>query len=188
MWDSSDNFGNTFKNVLNSESNHVTAASKVIPPAWRCGEQYLVTRSQIWAKPTCYCEKSSDTMNCVIVVKDLFSFVFLVKQQCPELFERRIRRGRLRYRLKESHLKWGWLTHDGSAQPASNERIEKKRKSLLDVLNHFTLQPTRDWMGFVICLIVRLKCVNGNTLDWRHRTRIGGYCYPKSQSLTSSLK
>lgn len=40
-------------------------------------------------------------------------------------------------------MKWGWLTQDGITQPASNERNEKKERSLLDVLNHFTLQPAK---------------------------------------------
>lgn len=34
----------------------------------------------------------------------------------------------------------GLTDPDGSTQPASNE---KKEKSLLDVLNHFTLQPAK---------------------------------------------
>lgn len=88
-------------------------------------------------------------MNGLIFVKDLFSFVFLQKRQRPGLwlFERRNHRGHLQYRLKESHLKWGWLTRGGGTQPASNERNEKKEKSLLEVLNHFTLQPAKGLDG-----------------------------------------
>lgn len=75
-----------------------------------------------------------------------YVFVYL---QCWGLWlsERRSRRGNLWYRLKESHLKWGWLTQDGSTQPAWNGRNEKKEKSLLDVLNHFTLQPAKGLDG-----------------------------------------
>lgn len=109
-------------------------------------------------------------MNCVIFVKDLLSFVFLWNnnaQACDFLKGEDVKE-HWWCRLKESHLKWGWLTQDGSTQQASNERDEKKEKSLLDVLNHFTLGPAKGLIGHMIGLCTRSKYVNGNTLDCRH--------------------
>lgn len=77
----------------------------------------------------------------------LLCFGTTLMLELGNFFEKRSHRGNPQYRLKESHLKWGWVTQDGSTQPGSNERNEKKEKSLLDVLNHFTLQPAKGLNG-----------------------------------------
>lgn len=67
-------------------------------------------------------------------------FCVFAKRQCrgPVTFWKgRNRRGNLWYRLKESHLKWGWLTQDGSTQPASNEKKWKEREKLIGCIESF---------------------------------------------------
>lgn len=99
-------------------------------------------------------------MKSLIFVRDLFFCVCAwffggAKQQRSglSLLERRNRRGHLRYWLKESHLKWGWLTRDRAAQLASNERNEKKekeekKKKLIGCIeSFFTLRPAEGLDG-----------------------------------------
>lgn len=84
-------------------------------------------------------------MNCFIFVKDLFSFVFLRNSNtevCDSL------KGETAEKIRV--IDWRRASWNGVDWPSmavhkqlQNERNEKKEKSLLDVLNHFTLQPAK---------------------------------------------
>ena len=88
-------------------------------------------------------------MNCAIFVKDLFSFVFLRSSNaevCDFLKGEPAEeiRGIDWRRATWNGVEWPRMAVHNQLQMKENE---KKEKSLLDVLNHFTLQPAKGLDG-----------------------------------------
>lgn len=109
-------------------------------------------------------------MNCVIFVKDLFSFVFL-RNSNAEVCD--FLKGETAEEI--CGIDWRRATWNGVDWPRmavhnqlQMKEMKRKRKAYWMYWIILLCSQPRDWMECVIGLSARSKCVNRNTLDRRH--------------------